>query len=128
MLLFKFHVKQIKHSLLILAILPFLAISQKASINIEPREFPKLPSKKAEIVNFLESFPEIKNFPSNFLDWFYWTNYTRQNPKIFWDSVVAPLIQIYPQLNTKYAESLKKELYRNIKLPFLVTIQYLKNT
>ena len=81
------------------------------------REFPKLPPKNLPVETFLSRFPELNN--AGLKDWSYWTNYSRQNPKGFWDSVVAPIVGVYTQLNTSYAASLKKTLYRTGVLPLL---------
>jgi hypothetical protein len=83
------------------------------------REFPALPPKNTEVLKFISSFPESKNLPAPVLEWYYWTNYSRLNPKAFWDSVVAPILNVYPQFNTSYAASLKRDLYRNQRLPML---------
>ena len=113
---FKFHVKRI--IVISLLALPLLASPQtSASIRFEMREFPKLPPKNLLVETFLSKFPELNN--AGLKDWFYWTNYSRQNPKGFWDSVVAPIIRVYPQLNTSFAASLKKTLYRTGVLPLL---------
>jgi uncharacterized protein YkwD len=61
----------------------------------------------------------MRSLSSNAREWFYWTNYSRRNPKAFWDSVVAPILNTYPQFNTSYAASLKKDLYKAQKLPMI---------
>jgi hypothetical protein len=116
----------VKHCLLLLILISAVAQAQKSNrINIQVREFPALPPKNSEILKFISSFPESRGLSATALEWFYWTNYSRQNPKAFWDSVVAPIIKIYPQFNTSYATSLKKDLYRNQKLPMLKPNQIL---
>jgi uncharacterized protein YkwD len=52
-------------------------------------------------------------------EWFYWTNYSRSNPKRFWDSVVAPILSIYPTFRNSYTNSLKKDLYQTPTLPLV---------
>ncbi|HEX8331404.1 MAG TPA: hypothetical protein VF622_02210, partial [Segetibacter sp.] len=109
-----------KHIVVLLVLLPFASTAQKSNrINIQVREFPALPPRNAEVSKFVASFPEIRSLGSSIAEWYYWTNYSRQSPKAFWDSVVAPILQVYPQFNTSYAASLKKELYKNQKLPML---------
>lgn len=44
-------------------------------------------------------------------DLLYWTNYSRINPRRYWDSVVLPIITVYPQLKGEYSESLRKDLF-----------------
>jgi uncharacterized protein YkwD len=54
---------------------------------------------------------------NEYKDWYYWTNYSRMRPRAFWDSIVAPILKVYPALNTRYATSLKNDLYRIESLP-----------
>jgi uncharacterized protein YkwD len=114
---YKFHVK---HIFRFLAFLPLACLAQKSNkVSIQVRGFPALPPYNAEVHQFVSSFTETKNLGSTIGEWFYWTNYSRHSPKAFWDSVVAPILQVYPQFNTSYATSLKKELYKNKRLPML---------
>jgi hypothetical protein len=114
----RFHVKRI---FLLTAILAsFAAHSQKSSrVNIEIKELPRLPPRNYSVVEFLKKFPEVKSMSYETAEWFYWTNFSRQNPKAFWDSVVQPLLNTYPQFNTSYALSLRKALEKNNRLPML---------
>lgn len=117
MSIYKFHVK---HFLFLLLLTPVRVFAQKSNnVSIELKGFPGLPPRNTEITSFISSFPESKNLTPAVVEWFYWTNYSRQRPKAFWDSIVYPLLQVYPQFNTSYAASLKKELYRNRKLPMI---------
>lgn len=43
-------------------------------------------------------------------DLLYWTNYSRKNPRRYWDSVVLPIISVFPQLKGAYSESLKNDI------------------
>jgi uncharacterized protein YkwD len=52
-------------------------------------------------------------------EWFYWTNYSRSNPKRFWDSVVEPILAVYPGFRNSYTNSLKKDLYQSPALPLV---------
>ena len=47
----------------------------------------------------------------------YWTNYSRINPKRFWDSVVAPMIEQFTELKGKESVSLQQDLYKTPSLP-----------
>jgi hypothetical protein len=116
----------VKHLIFFWSLLPFASIGQKSNrINIQVREFPALPPRNADVSRFVSSFPEIKNLGPTVAEWYYWTNYSRQSPKAFWDSVVAPILLIYPQFNTSYAASLKREFYKNHRLPMLKPNQIL---
>ena len=49
---------------------------------------------------------------------YYWTNYSRYYPRAFWDSVVAAILSLFPNINnTDYSRSLKKDLYASNPLP-----------
>ncbi len=59
---------------------------------------------------------------------FYWTNYSRKYPKRFWDSVVNPFLNLYPQFNTSFATSLKRDLFEiQDSLPLLISNKILFN-
>ncbi|MEN9684613.1 MAG: hypothetical protein RLZZ28_399, partial [Bacteroidota bacterium] len=47
-------------------------------------------------------------------------NYSRQNPKMFWDSVVVPMLEVFPTLNKAEAKSLQKDLSSREPLPMFI--------
>lgn len=47
---------------------------------------------------------------------FYWTNYCRKYPKTFWNKIIDPFLNIYPQFRISFTVSLKEDLF-NIKEP-----------
>lgn len=57
-------------------------------------------------------------------DFYYWVNYSRNNPRLFFDSAVTPLVQIYPQLKGENLASLKTDLENSPTLPMF----YLNDT
>ena len=112
-----FHVKLF---LFFALIVPLTCFSQHLGTTIIPvKELPTLPSNNVSILHFLESNPEYESLGTIEKEWFYWTNYSRNNPRHFWDSVVAPLIARLPTLKSEYTESLKKDLYNCKSLPFV---------
>lgn len=60
----------------------------------------------------MAAFPEFREGTGEIREWFYWTNYSRLRPRAFWDSVVAPILQNFPNLKSSYSNSLKRDLYR----------------
>ena len=86
---------------------------------MEVRALPALPTKDYTVEKFLRSFNEVRSLTDAQREWFYWTNYSRSNPKRFWDSIVAPLIKVYPEFENSYSISLKKDLYATAPLPLL---------
>lgn len=112
-----FHVKRF----IILALfIPFGVCAQHMGTTvIEVKEFPPLPSRNISIDKFLDQFPETGSLSKLQREWFYWTNYSRENPRRFWDSVVFPLLKSFPALDNSYSQSLKKDLYKVQSLPFV---------
>lgn len=124
---FKFHVKLLFFGTAITVM--SAASGQKiGKITFEEKMLPSLPARNTAVVNFLNSFPELKGVPFHVAEWFYWTNFSRHSPRAFWDSVVAPLIQTYPQLKTDNSESLRKELQKSNRLPMFRPNQQLMKT
>ncbi len=112
-----FHVKRVVFAILFL---PLTAFSQHFGMTSLPvKDLPRLPLKNYMIQQYLDSCPEYSTLSSTQKDWFYWTNYSRINPKIFWDSVVSPILETYPAIKNTYTESLKKELENAPSLPLL---------
>lgn len=111
-----FHVK--RGLLLIAMFFPLFTFAQHfSSSTIEVKPLPPMPARDASIDQFLQSAaaslgPEEK-------EWFYWTNFSRSKPKVFWDSVVAPILVTFPNLKTSYTASLKKDLYKAETLSLL---------
>lgn len=110
-----FHVKQF---FFLLFLLPFFSFAQHFGATTLPvRAMPKLPPKNILILKFLDNYSEYKSLDSAQKEWFYWTNYSRSNPKRFWDSIVSPIITAYPTLNNSFTSSLKKDLHAAGPLP-----------
>lgn len=76
-----------------------------------------MPAKDPEVVAFLDEQPDFQNMDQRSKDWFYWTNYSRSNPRRFWDSVISPILKTFPTLKNSYTISLQMELYRSAVLP-----------
>src|SRR5205085_3369500 len=53
------------------------------------------------------------------LEWFYWTNYSRKDPRRFWDSAVVPILKVHTGFRNSYTTSLKEDLYKSASLPLL---------
>lgn len=109
-----FHVK---HFLLLLLLLPVLSFSQHmGSTQLEIKEMPPLPPLDERVGEYVSQFSSLN--PTQ-REWFYWTNYSRSNPRRFWDSVVAPILKVYPGFRNSYTYSLKEDLYKTQALPFI---------
>lgn len=112
-----FHVKQV---LFLIFFLPFLGLTQHfGKTKLPLKAMPSLPPKNTSIVYFLEGFPEYNSLNAAQKDWFYWTNYSRSNPKRFWDSIISPILENFPTLRNSYVQSLKEDLYKSSALPIV---------
>lgn len=110
-----FHVKPF---LVFFMLLPLFTQAQHiGSTRLEVKEFPPPPSREHQIDEFLSQYSAALTPMQK--EWFYWTNYSRNNPRRFWDSVVAPILNIYPDFRNSYTNSLKEDLYKASPLPFV---------
>jgi hypothetical protein len=110
----------VKPFLLLFLLFPVITFSQHfGRITLEVKDLPATPAKDVAIETYVNSFPESKALTADQKSWFYWTNYSRSNPQRFWDSVVLPLIKVYPQFQNSYSASLKRDLYNAKPLPLL---------
>ncbi|HEX8460532.1 MAG TPA: CAP domain-containing protein [Segetibacter sp.] len=83
------------------------------------KDLPAVPAKDTAIDGYLYRFSDSRSLTPMQKEWFYWINYSRSNPKRFWDTIVAPIIKIYPNLKNSYTNSLKNDLYKTASLPLL---------
>lgn len=111
-----FHVK---HLLFALVFLPLMVSAQMGTTSLEAKPLPPMPSLDKSVDDFMISNSVGFELSREQSDWFYWTNYSRANPRRFWDSVVAPIIRLHPQMNNSFSISLKKDLYASKPLPLL---------
>lgn len=89
--------------------------------------FPVMPLKLSEVEAALKVNPEYKLLNAEEKEWVYWTNYSRLQPRAFWDSVVSPILKTYPNLVSGYSNSLKQDLYKGASLPILYPNKQLLN-
>ncbi len=102
--------------LVLLLSFPFLSFSQISMIELEVRPVPE-PSIDSVVENWNQSQAGYDKLPLQAKKLLYWTNYSRNNPKKFWDSAVAPLLRIFPPMNKQEAQSLKADLLKAGSLP-----------
>jgi hypothetical protein len=80
-------------------------------------EIPKPTEMEKTIAKWNESQVGYKSLSSKEQQFYYWVNYSRQNPGQFFDSVIKPILQVYPQLKGKNLESLESDLKNSPPLP-----------
>ena len=112
-----FHVKHLAFIVFFFPIISFAQIS--GSTQLPDKDLPVFPMNDIVVNEFNKQFPEIKLMPLVKQEWFYWTNYSRTNPRRFYDSIVSPVLRFFPSLNKSYATSLKQDLYKIQSLPMV---------
>lgn len=78
---------------------------------IQVKPLPNLPLRDSKIEAYTLSSSAGGVLTEEVKEWFYWTNFSRSKPKIYWDSVVLPILNSFPNLKGAYANSLKRDLY-----------------
>jgi hypothetical protein len=110
-----FHVKPF---LLSLALFPFFLHAQHlGSTSLEVKELPTAPARDLQIDEYLK--PYSQSLSPLQREWFYWTNYSRRDPRRFWDSAVVPILKVHTGFRNSYTSSLKEDLYKTASLPFV---------
>lgn len=121
-----FHVKLL---FFLILFIPFFSSAQHfGTTTLEVKSFPVFPTNSIAVESYLSQFLEFKTSSREQKEWFYWTNYSRSNPRKFWDSIIVPIMEIYPSLKSSNANSLRKELYNSPPLPFFKPNSALINT
>ena len=115
MISFRFHVKQ----LALFVLCPLFSCAQLSSVWLKSSQMKDPAQTDSTVILWNTQQGQYHSLSKEAKDWFYWINYARKNPKKFWDSVVVEAIQFYPELDGKYAASLKKELLSLKSLPLL---------
>ena len=91
-----FHVKQL---VLLLLALPLFGLGQHmGSTTLELKALPVQGMNDIAILSELDKHLETTHLNPTQKEWFYWTNYSRADPRRFWDSIVQPLLKEYPNL------------------------------
>jgi hypothetical protein len=95
-----------------------LAYSQESStVTLDVKPVPQPIWRDSTVDRWNKSFPAYYKLPKEAQELLYWTNLSRINPRRFWDSVVAPIIKTFPNLDGSYAVSLRTTLYNTEPLP-----------
>jgi hypothetical protein len=73
------------------------------------------------VINFITLDKNYKNLSEQEKEFYYWINYSRKNPKRFWDSIALPILQAFPQLKGQYSKSLKEDISNSLPLSMIST-------
>ena len=108
--------------------LPLFSFSQLSMIELEERTIPEPQTRELAVDQWNQSQPGFDKLPAQAQEQLYWTNYARNNPQKFWDSVVIPVLAIFPPLNKSEARGLKADLIKAGKLTMFALNTILINT
>lgn len=113
----KIHVKL---SLLTTLFSVSLSCFSQKMLSFEEKIIPKPFLIDSKVFTFCSEQKNYKKLNFEEKEFYYWVNYSRNNPKLFFDSVILPIIKIYPQLQGDNLLSLKKDFSNINTLPLLV--------
>ena len=109
-----------KHSFLTLGlVLICLNIFSQKMLSFQDAIIPKPKDIDTSVLNFNTKQPEFEKLSSVDKEFYYWVNYSRRNPNRFYDSVILPIVKVYPQLKGENLTSLKNDLGSKSFLPLL---------
>ena len=108
-------------------LIPLFSFSQLSVVELEAKQVPEPLTRDAVVDRWNLSQPGYPLLSKESKDLLYWTNYSRNNPKQFWDSAVVPILTLFPSLNKQEARSLELMLGRIGQLPmFTLNAQLVK--
>ena len=112
-----FHVKHLCFVVLLVAF-NLVAQAQFSTVVLEQKPISISTKRIPDITNWNEKQPGYDGLTKKQRELYYWTNYSRAYPRAFWDSVVEPILSLFPNINnTAYSKSLKQDLYACRPLP-----------
>ena len=101
-----FHVK---HFFCLVFLLPLLAIGQ-SQFSLQDKKFSPSIQIEPELMDYVMSQIKGRGLTEEEKQFFYWSNYLRENPKGFYAGVISPFLASFPEAKGREAESLKREL------------------
>lgn len=108
-------------------VVPVFSFSQWSVVELETKRIPEPVIRDAEVDRWNLSQPGYLLLSKEAKGLLYWTNFSRNNPKIFWDSAVVPILRLFPSLNKQEARSLELAFSRVGSLPlFTLNTQLVK--
>jgi hypothetical protein len=89
-------------------------------IELEVRDVPQPKQRDTAVEHWNQAQPGYDKLPEQAKENLYWTNYARNNPQKFWDSIVLPSLAVFTTLNKAESRSLKTDLFKAGRLPMFV--------
>lgn len=106
----------------------FFSYAQLSRVELEVRPVPKPIVRDSIVDQWNHSFPIYQSLVPELQDLLYWTNYSRIQPKRFWDSVLVPILKQFPDLNGVESKSLEADLLATKPLPMFKLNEVLVKT
>lgn len=88
-------------------------------MSFEERQLPNFDLIDNAVSNFCKNQHGYDEMSKDEKQFYYLVNYSRNNPKKFFDSVIVPIVSIYPQLKGVYLSSLASDVSEVTSLPLL---------
>lgn len=107
-----FHVK---HIVILFFLFPFLSNAQ-GNFTLKDTPFVVHIPVDEQIQSQLERELSKSGSSKEEKEFFYWVNYLRKNPGLFYTNCVVPFLKQFPEANGKEAKSLEKDLMASPKL------------
>lgn len=101
----------------LLFFIPVFSFSQMASIELIAKPVPTPRVLDTAVLNWNESQPAYKTLGKDARDFYYFINLARLKPAQFWDSVLVPLFETFPNLRGRDAQSLATDFEKTGSLP-----------
>jgi uncharacterized protein YkwD len=108
-----FHVK---HYLVALFLLP-LFVAGQAQFSLQDKKFVPVVETDKSLLEYIADQTKGRGLTEQELQFYYWTCFLRQNPKLFSTEVLQPFLSSFPEAKGKEALSLQKELNALTALP-----------
>ncbi|MDE3253115.1 MAG: CAP domain-containing protein [Bacteroidota bacterium] len=96
---------------------PLMLFSQISVIELAEKPVPEPVTRATDVDQWNSAQKGYADLAPEAKQMYYWTNYARLHPNRFWDSVVQPLMRVFPNLVTPESRSLRSELLAMAPLP-----------
>lgn len=91
--------------------------AQVSTVSLPVKPIPEPRLLNTNILNYCNSQPQYQSLSYESKMLFYYTNFSRTQPQLFWDSLVVPLLVLFPELKGKEAATTASIFQQNKSLP-----------
>ncbi|MFT4154158.1 CAP domain-containing protein [Parafilimonas sp.] len=108
-----------KQILSIFLLLAALSCKSQKTLMFPQTEIPKPQMNDQTILQWNENQPGYSSLSRLEKEFLYWVNYSRKNPRSFFENAIMPIVKIYPQLRGSNLNSLENDLKGSPSLTLL---------